>query len=478
MKEKRNNYQILLNILIVVYHLYIVLSVFKERAVLTDDLASVYGLKTISGSYLSFLHTYLDSQTMAARPVSGFVTATLCFLTKNNESGYFLGLLFFPLSLTVIYWVASKILSRELASLLTLVYSVSLIGTSIQFSTMMLNSSLATIFFSLSIYFVYVRKNIAISSVCFIASVLSYEIFLPLVLLNLFLIKENKKRLLFAIFTLGTIVVFREVIQPALFVHSYQRDELSKVLDIKRVLFVIILSLKMFLYDFFVGIFKGILHLRKMDVLGMIFSAILPLVVYKLFNNYDFKSKAQDLRKLTVISLVSVLLGLSIYFLSSYIPTLFGFENRNLGAVRLFYTLFVISGVIWISVKLKLQQKTISIFLSVITFFLVITNISVKDSWIYAAKFNNELFSKLNTALKENNIERGEICLEYGAFDELKSNPNFTLREPIFYKRWESPQLCKINGIDPLKIHVDNIIDKKNCSATFLYKNGKMIRTK
>lgn len=102
----------------------------------------------------------------------------------------------------------------------------------------------------------------------------------------------------------------------------------------------------------------------------------------------------------------------------------------------------------------------------------------MKDSWIYAAKFNNELFSKLNTALKENNIERGEICLEYGVFDELKFNPNFTLREPIFYKRWESPQLCRMNGIDPLKIHVDNIIDKKDCSATFLYKNGKMIRTK
>ena len=479
MKEKSsNNYQILLNLLIVVYILYIVLSVFKERTLLTDDLASAYGLKTISGSYLSFVHTYLDSQTMGARPVSGFITATVCFLARNNESVYFLGLLFFPLSLMVIYWVARKIFSKELASLITLLYSVSLIGTSIQFSTMMLNSNLATIFFALSIYFVYIRKNIVLSSVCFIASVLSYEIFLPLVLLNLFLIKENKKRLLFAILTLGAVFLFRKVIQPAIFVHYYQRDEVSKVLEVKRVLFVIVLAFKMFFYDFFVAIYKGVLHLRKMDVLGLIMSVIIPLTVYKIFYNYDFRSKSEAFKKLSILSLVAMLLGLSIFLFSSYVPTLFGFENRNLGAIRLFYTLFIISGVIWLSIKLKLKQKKISIFLSMITFFLVITNISVKDSWIYAAKFNNALFSKLKTALKENNIESGEICLEYGVFDELKSNPNFTLREPIFYKRWESAQLCKMNGIDPLKIHVDNIIDKKECNATFLYKNGKMVLAK
>jgi hypothetical protein len=36
---------------------------------------------------------------------------------------------------------------------------------------------------------------------------------------------------------------------------------------------------------------------------------------------------------------------------SSYIPTLFGFNNRNLGAIRLFYTLLIISGVIYLSVN-------------------------------------------------------------------------------------------------------------------------------
>jgi len=478
MKEKRNNYQILLNILIIVHSLYICLSVFKEKVLLTDDLARVYELRTVSGSYFSYIYSFLDSVTMAARPVSGLVTGTLFYLVRNNESLYFLGLLFFPLSLAVLYWVAKNIFSKELASLIILLYSISIIGTSIQFSSLMLNSNLATIFFSLSVYFAYVRKCIVVSSICFIASVLSYEIFLPLILINLFMIKENRKRILFAVLTLGAIVIFRKVIQPNIFEHSYQRDNVNKVFEIKRVMFVIVLSLKMFFYDFFVGIYKGVLHLRKMNVLELIISVIIPFVVYKVFYNFDFKNKSHNFKKLCIFSLISILLGLSIFLLSSYIPTLFGFENRNLGAIRLFYTLFIISGVIWLSVQLKLQQKTIRIFLSAIAFLFIITNISVKDSWIYATKFNNELFGKLNTALKENHIESGVICLEYGMSEELKSNPDFTLREPIFYKAWESPQLCRMNGIDPLRIRVDNIYDNPDCKVKFLYKNGKMILTK
>ncbi|UKB80841.1 hypothetical protein [Chryseobacterium sp. MEBOG07] len=478
MKEKRNNYQILLSILIIVHSLYICLSVFKEKVLLTDDLARVYELRTVSESYFLYIYSFLDSVTMAARPVSGLVTGTLFYLVRNNESLYFLGLLFFPLSLAVLYWVAKNIFSKELASLIILLYSISIIGTSIQFSPLMLNSNLATIFFALSIYYTHVRQRIVPSALFFIASVLSYEIFLPLILINLFMIKENRKKILFAGLTLGAIVIFRKVIQPNIFIHSYQRDDVNKVFEVKRVIFVIVLSLKMFFYDFFVGIYKGLLHVKKMNVLELIISIIMPFVVYKVFYNFDFKNKSENLKKLWIFSLIFILLGLSIFLLSSYIPTLFGFENRNLGAIRLFYTLFIISGVIWLSVQLKLQQKTISIFLSAIAFLFIITNISIKDSWIYAAKFNNELFVKLNTALKENNIETGNICLEYDVFHELKSNPNLTLREPLFYNDWEAPLLCEMNGIDPQKIHIYGTERESNCTIKFSYKDGKMTRTK
>lgn len=477
-KKQVNTYLIFLNILIVVYSLYISLSVFREKAVVTDDLAGVYSLRTIPDSYFSFIFSFLDSTIMAARPVSGIVTGTLSFLVKNHESAYLLGTLFFPLSLIAIYWVGQKILSKELASLLTLLYCCSVIGTSIQFTSIMLNSNLATIFFTLSIYYIYVREKIIVSSLFFIASILSYEIFLPLVLLNLFLIKENKKRILFAVLTLGVIVIFRKVIQPNIFVNSYQRDEVGKILELKRVLLVVVFTVKLFFKDIFVGIYKGLLHIKKLTVLEWILSVIIPFVVYKMFSSYDFKNKLQITKKINIISFVSILLGLSIFFFSSYIPTLFGFNNRNLGAVRLFYTLFIISGIICLAVKLNLNSKMISTFFAVIAFLLIITNISVKNSWIYASHFNNELFSKLNMALKENNIENGDICLDYDVFNELKTNPDLIFREPLFYDDWESPMLCEINGIDPKKFRVYNMDNKKDCEVKFHYKNGKMIRIK
>ncbi|RXM39591.1 hypothetical protein BOQ62_10460 [Chryseobacterium sp. CH21] len=138
-----------------------------------------------------------------------------------------------------------------------------MIGTSIQFSPLMLNSNLATIFFALSIYYAYVRDKIVPSSLFFIASVLSYEIFLPLILLNLFLIKENKKRILFAILTTGFIVIFRKIIQPGLFVNSYEREFVGKIFELKRVALVVIFDLKLFFKDIFMVIYKGVLNMKK-----------------------------------------------------------------------------------------------------------------------------------------------------------------------------------------------------------------------
>ncbi|MEG0927076.1 hypothetical protein [Chryseobacterium sp.] len=477
-KKLNNSYLIFLNILIIVYNLYICLAVFKEKIVVSDDLSKLYESKYISESYFSYIYSFLDSTTMAARPVSGFVTGTLIFFSKSNEYIYLLGVLFFPLSLIAIYCVSKRILSKELASLITLLYSCSLIGTSIQFSSIMLNSNLATIFFSLSIYFIYVREKIILSSLFFIASILSYEIFLPLILLNLFLMKNNKKRILFLLLTSGIIILFRKVIQPELFVNSYQRDEVGKIFEFKRVVQVAVYSVKLFFKDLFVGVYKALLNIKNIHIVEIISALIVSSIVYKIFSAYDFKSQMHRFKSLGIISLVSILLGLSIFLFSSYIPTVFGFDNRNLGAIRLFYTLFIVSGIIYVSLKLKMKNKTISSLFAIVVFLLMITDMSVKNSWIYASRFNHELFSKLNIALQENHIESGEICLKYDVSNELKTNPHFTFREPIFYNNWESPMLSEMNGIDSKKIHVYNVERKTDCATVFLYQNGKISRVK
>lgn len=477
-KKLNNNYLIFLNILIIVYTFYISLSVFREKVIVTDDLSKVYESKFISESYFNYIYSFLDSSTMAARPVSGFVTGTLVFLSQYNASIYLLGILFFPLSLIAVYWIGQKILSKELASLITLLYSCSLIGTSIQFSPIMLNSNLATIFFSLSIYYVYIRKNILLSALFFILSILSYEIFLPLILLHLFLIKDNKKRMIFLLLTLGSIFIFRKVIQPAVFAHSYQRDEVGKIFEFKRVIWITVLTAKLFFKDIFVGIYKGITHLKNLHFLEILLALVMSSVVYKVFSGYDFKCKLKEVRNLGVISLGSVLLAVGVFYVSSYIPTLFGFDNRSLGAIRLFYTIFIVTGVIYLPFKLKLGNKTVSSLFAGIAFLLLITNMSIKNAWIYASQFNHKMFSELSKTLKAENIESGVVCLKYDMLTELKTNPHFILREPIFYNNWECGMLSEMNGINTEKIHVYNADRQAKCEMVYLYKNGKVIRVK
>lgn len=477
-KKLNNTYLIFLNILIVVYNLYIWLSIFKEKVIVADDLKEVYNAGYVSKPYFSYIYSYLDSSNMAARPVSGFVTGTLVFLSQYNVSIYFLGILFFPLSLVTIYWVTQKILSKELASLITLLYSCSLIGTSIQFSPIMLNSNLATIFFCLSIYFVHIRKNILLSALFFVLSILSYEIFLPLILLNLFLIKENKKRIVFLLLTVGSIILFRKVIQPAIFTHSYQRDEVAKIFELKRVLQVTAITAKLFFKDIFIGMYKGILNIKNLHIVEILLALGMSSVVYKIFSGYDFKNKLKNIKNIVLVSLASVVLAVSVFYVSAYVPSLFGFENRSLGAIRLFYTLFIISGIIYLSFKLKLGNKTISSLFAGIAFLLLTTNMSVKNAWIYANQFNLKMFNELSKTLKAENVKGGLVCIGYDMFEELKTNPHLILREPIFYNSWECRMLSEMNGIDSEKVLVYSSMKQTKCDIFYWYKNGKVVRVK
>ncbi|HEX7871007.1 MAG TPA: hypothetical protein VF455_12935, partial [Chryseobacterium sp.] len=183
---------IFLFFLIFLYVFYTLYKIYSLDVVLADDLGLIYLTKNIHQNYFEYIVSYIDSSTMSARPVSGFITGTIIFLSKNNDNLYFSGLLFFPLSILTIFFVFSKILPKEIACLITLFYTVSMIGTSVQFSPIMLNSNIATILYVLSIYFIVVKKKLIISSCLFIFSIFSYEIFFMGIILNVLLIKDIK----------------------------------------------------------------------------------------------------------------------------------------------------------------------------------------------------------------------------------------------------------------------------------------------
>jgi hypothetical protein len=86
---------------------------------------------------------------------------------------------------------------------------------------------------------------------------------------------------------------------------------------------------------------------------------------------------------------------------------------------------------------------------------------SVKNAWIYASEFNDKMFSELSKTLKAEKVESGVVCLRYDMFTELKTNPHFILREPIFITTGNA-ECFEMNGIDAGKFLFSMQTDKPN----------------
>lgn len=466
---------IFLFFLIFLYVFYTLYKIYSLDVVLADDLGLIYLTKNIHQNYFEYIVSYIDSSTMSARPVSGFITGTIIFLSKNNDNLYFSGLLFFPLSILTIFFVFSKILPKEIACLITLFYTVSMIGTSVQFSPIMLNSNIATILYVLSIYFIVVKKKLIISSCLFIFSIFSYEIFFMGIILNVLLIKDIKYKFLYALLTLGLIFLYRKFVQSYFFVNSYQRDSVSNVFSMQRNFNIIVWSCKMMFRDCFIAISKGFVNIWKISLFEWIISLAISFGVFKMLKSFDFNSYSEKLKKVAAIAFLGFIISFGIFIFSTYMPNLFGFENRNLGAIRLFFTLSVICFIVYLVRKSSFKKNIAVVGFSIFAFVLVITNLGVKNSWIYANDFNNQIFQKVKLELDKNNVEKGIVCVDFDVYNEVKDNPNFILREPIFFNGWEGNELAFRNGINEKKIRIQNLARDKNCDYQIFIKKGKVI---
>ncbi|RNA63966.1 hypothetical protein D1631_00345 [Chryseobacterium nematophagum] len=83
-----------------------------------------------------------------------------------------------------------------------------------------------------------------------------------------------------------------------------------------------------------------------------------------------------------------------------------------------------------------------------------IYSISIKNAWIYASAFNDKLFSDI---FKEwGNSSRGSIIIDYDIYEVVKNDSHLILREPIFYRSYESNYLVLKQGQNPIHIKVYN----------------------
>ncbi len=148
--------------------------------------------------------------------------------------------------------------------------------------------------------------------------------------------------------------------------------------------------------------------------------------------------------------LPAFLFSLFIFFFSTYKPTLFGFDNRNLGAVRFFGSLLSVIALLNVFSSFKLKQIWVKTTFSIAILILSISALSIKNSWIYANGFNENLFSELKQKLPSQ-LQSNRVFIKYN-LDVSKEDHRFILREPIFYNRWESPFLMERSGLKNVNV--------------------------
>ncbi|MGV4413581.1 hypothetical protein [Chryseobacterium sp. T1] len=438
------NYLLIFLILALLY-----CDIIIKDVLLTDDLGRVFDplFGTKNYNFFSFISNFIDQETMTSRPVSGFFYGFTLYLTQFNINFYYINFLFFLLSTYSVYNLTLRISNKKIALLVTIVYIMLPIASSTVFSPIMVNSSLATIFFCLSIEKAISKKLIS-SSILFILSILSYEIFIPLILIYFFTINSKTKiKLLFILTTLTIVFLYREIVEPNIFNNYYHRSKPTNIFNIKRNLSIFHEITKIPYYSS-IAVAKGIRAIYFFSLLDYILLMLIMLIstitVFKTKKLSNFPNK-----KIFFLLICCITLSFFIFFLSSYRPNIYGFDNRNLGAIKLF------SSIISLNCILMIRSNTMrNITLLFIIFIISITNISTKNAWIYSAELNNKIFTSLKKALPKD-MESKYIFIKFNEQSETKfddrysiyKDKHFVLREPIFLERWESAYLKKINNI-------------------------------
>jgi hypothetical protein len=446
----------------VVFVSFLLVQLAFNNVLLTDDAIFVDdNMENKKENIFHFFGNFLNHPYMSSRPVSGFFYGLSVYLVQFGIKFYYLNYLFFIISLGFINHTVKRFFGFEAAFMVTLVYALFPLASSMEFSLIMMNSNMATIFFCLSVNFAaksFNAKNFLLSALFFVLSVLSYEIFLPLILLIAFILKtKTLNKILYIILTLFVIFFYREVIEPNIFTNYFHRDDKLIFLDINRDIDVVLTIMKSVYYILlsFYKSFKSIVGFGFFDFMLLFGLNIIFFIFLK-------KSKIPTLKRYhLVIFFLCLLISFAVFFVSDYQPYAKGYNNRSLGAVRLFSVLFLCGFIL--NIKNNRIKKSV---LGVLVFVLSVSAISIKNAWIYANDFNHKLFSELRKNLPENPKSNAVLV----TFDKRVSNirddrnsqyknRHYILDEPIY--RFENHYLQKINLIDK-KYHIYYYYDHTN----------------
>lgn len=447
MSLKKYNFQAIF--FLFVFWIFLLGTLAKNNVLLTDDLAIVQNARVSNHeNFLEYIYSFMNKETMTSRPVSAFFTAILTYLTSHFQSFYFLGYFFFIISFFFVYKTVEIFTKNTFFSIsVVFLYVFCPVGNSLAFSPLMLNSALATIFYCCSIIFLLKEEKLKFSSVYsalfFLLSILSYEVFLPLLLTNLFLLKKRK----IAYFG-GVIIaylIYKKILEPRFFENYYQREQVYILLNIKRDFIIVLKSFKVIIYDLAISIINSIKAIKYYSIKDFLFLITLSISFLYFISRNKIEEKPFEKNSQLILFLIfSLILSFTIFLVSNYEPSIKGFSSRTMGGIRLYFSFFLMY--IFIKYRLKtLFSITIIIF--------IINSISVKNAWHYSSEINNDIFKKISLkkittkeapqlyiVFNKENINLKKKFAEKQKEDRsyfFKRN-QFVAEEPIFYAPWES----------------------------------------
>lgn len=462
----------------------LLLPLVTNNVLLTDDLARVdeaFSFKHID-YFPDYLFNYLNTPTMSSRPVSGLFTAVISYWTGFDEKLYYLGYIFFFVAIYFVFNL-SKYLTNNIffSTITTAIYCLIPVGSSLLYSPLMLNSSLATIFYCVSLIILLEKKTtgatLFFSILFFIISVLSYEVFAPLIFLNVLSLK--KKKIVYLVSIIAPILIYRQLIEPHIFSNYLHRSDVTQIFQMKRSIMVLFEITKTLTYDLLLSLFRSI---RAIQYFTWYDYLILILFTVSTFYYIKKKNISKELCnnlniKFSLFIIVGVFSASLIFFGSTYSPNLFGYDNRTLGALRLFVALTI-------SCFLFKTRKHYLIFFLILIF--SISAISVKNAWLHSFKINNEIFNKISS---HNISQQTHIKILYVIFDQKNtdmqnafgeqrnkdrtiffSNPHFILKEPMYFETWESKYYVRKLGLNKnIKIHYFYSTDEVKSKPYYLF---------
>jgi hypothetical protein len=450
---------------------------------LRDDLGLLLIDRSPFANYFDYQWVVSSSMNMTARPVAAILQGLCNWYFETAAWKYHLvNLALFGGSVLFFYLTLRELISCDvalLASLFALVYPC---ASGTVFSSTMMNSNLAALFWSSATYILagdFRGKYIPAALLLGLSS-LSYESFIPLFIFNAAIILlvakpdgQGRRRLFFDVLpvfaAIFIYVLYRWVGEKTIFHAQFSRILLVSPLEaLVRFFMSLVLGFRIALVDSFEISLRALnnLDLVSIQYLLVVASGLALLWVYlsggKTLETADsgdsgyirkfasphasFQIERVHYLDFCIAALVLFCCAHLIYAISWYKPDPAGFENRTLGGMRFVTALSIavsIKAVDSFLVRRTLKKIMLALTIGLLSLF-SFSIIGQREAWSAAAQYNEFLAGRINGALREKHLEDEKTLTLVAVLPT--TFPDQVNQEPILGASWDITSLMSLTN--------------------------------